>query len=122
MPKSEWGVKRLCGACGVRYYDLAREPAVCPKCGETYVSVQAAEKAKAAKIAEATAADTDEDLVDDGDEISLDEVEAADDGTDLADDSDDDEENVVDDALLDTDGDDEDLGDFKPTGSGDEET
>jgi uncharacterized protein (TIGR02300 family) len=26
------GVKRLCVACGTRFYDMARTPAVCPKC------------------------------------------------------------------------------------------
>ena len=33
MPKPEWGVKRLCGECGDRFYDLGREPAICPNCG-----------------------------------------------------------------------------------------
>ncbi|MBR0671736.1 TIGR02300 family protein [Neoroseomonas soli] len=33
MAKSELGMKRSCVACGTRFYDLARTPAVCPKCG-----------------------------------------------------------------------------------------
>ncbi len=33
MPKTEWGVKRLCLSCGARFYDLRRSPIVCPKCG-----------------------------------------------------------------------------------------
>ena len=33
MVKPELGLKRSCVACGTRFYDLARVPAVCPKCG-----------------------------------------------------------------------------------------
>ncbi len=32
MAKPEWGTKRVCGSCGSRFYDLNREPVVCPKC------------------------------------------------------------------------------------------
>ncbi len=32
MAKPEWGTKRVCGSCGTRFYDLKREPVVCPKC------------------------------------------------------------------------------------------
>ena len=31
--KPEWGTKRICPNCGARYYDLRRDPIVCPKCG-----------------------------------------------------------------------------------------
>ena len=33
MAKPELGMKRVCVACATRFYDLARTPAVCPKCG-----------------------------------------------------------------------------------------
>jgi uncharacterized protein (TIGR02300 family) len=33
MAKPELGTKRVCVACGARFYDLARVPASCPKCG-----------------------------------------------------------------------------------------
>ncbi len=33
MAKTELGTKRVCVACGTRFYDLGRSPAVCPKCG-----------------------------------------------------------------------------------------
>ena len=32
MAKPEWGMKRICPSCGTRYYDLLRDPIVCPKC------------------------------------------------------------------------------------------
>lgn len=33
MSKLEWGTKRTCQGCGVRFYDLNRAQIVCPKCG-----------------------------------------------------------------------------------------
>jgi uncharacterized protein (TIGR02300 family) len=33
MSKPELGAKRVCVACGARFYDLGKAPAVCPKCG-----------------------------------------------------------------------------------------
>jgi uncharacterized protein (TIGR02300 family) len=33
MTKPELGAKRVCVACGARFYDLGKAPAVCPKCG-----------------------------------------------------------------------------------------
>lgn len=32
MVKPELGTKRICVACGARFYDLMRTPAICPKC------------------------------------------------------------------------------------------
>lgn len=36
MAKPEWGTKRLCTGCGDRFYDLQRDPIVCPKCGVVF--------------------------------------------------------------------------------------
>ena len=33
MAKPELGFKRQCMNCGAKFYDLNRDPAVCPKCG-----------------------------------------------------------------------------------------
>ena len=33
MAKPELGTKRVCVACGARFYDLTKSPAICPKCG-----------------------------------------------------------------------------------------
>ncbi|MGH7118852.1 MAG: TIGR02300 family protein [Acetobacteraceae bacterium] len=32
MVKPELGAKRICVACGARFYDLGRAVAICPKC------------------------------------------------------------------------------------------
>jgi uncharacterized protein (TIGR02300 family) len=32
MPKPELGTKRVCVSCNSKFYDLAKQPAVCPKC------------------------------------------------------------------------------------------
>ncbi len=121
MPKPEWGVKRLCGACATRFYDLGQEEAECPSCGAAYVSALAmAERIKASK---ATAAAADDDVVDDEDDLAAAEAVVVDDDDDddsdeavldpdAADDDDDDEDDIGDDVLLDDDEDDDDLGDF----------
>jgi uncharacterized protein (TIGR02300 family) len=36
VAKPEWGTKRICPTCGARYYDLLREPVICPKCDTPY--------------------------------------------------------------------------------------
>ena len=33
MVKPELGSKRVCVHCGTRFYDLLKQPAICPKCG-----------------------------------------------------------------------------------------
>jgi uncharacterized protein (TIGR02300 family) len=35
--KAMRGTKRVCQACEVPFYDLSRDPIVCPSCGEHYV-------------------------------------------------------------------------------------
>ncbi len=36
MSKPEWGLKRVCPSCAARFYDLNKNPILCPKCGTTY--------------------------------------------------------------------------------------
>ena len=36
MAKPEWGIKRLCASCGARFYDLKKDPIICPKCEEVF--------------------------------------------------------------------------------------
>lgn len=37
MSKAELGTKRLCGSCGGRFYDLSKDPIVCPMCATVFV-------------------------------------------------------------------------------------
>ena len=39
MSKTEWGNKHVCANCGAKFYDLKKDPAVCPTCG-TQVSTK----------------------------------------------------------------------------------
>lgn len=36
MAKPELGTKRVCQSCGAKFYDLAKDPITCPKCGAIY--------------------------------------------------------------------------------------
>lgn len=36
MAKPEWGAKRVCQACGTKFYDLKRDPIVCPSCSAEF--------------------------------------------------------------------------------------
>jgi len=37
VSKPELGTKRVCGNCGAKFYDLHRDPIVCPKCATVFV-------------------------------------------------------------------------------------
>ena len=37
MAKPDLGTKRLCGSCGAKFYDLNKNPIVCPKCETVFV-------------------------------------------------------------------------------------
>ena len=36
VAKPEWGLKRVCQSCSAKFYDMQRNPIVCPKCGATF--------------------------------------------------------------------------------------
>ncbi len=36
MTKPDWGTKRVCVSCATKFYDFARSPIVCPKCGSQF--------------------------------------------------------------------------------------
>lgn len=38
MVKAELGTKRTCPSCATRFYDLLKNPIVCPKCGANFVA------------------------------------------------------------------------------------
>ena len=84
MARPELGLKRQCMSCGAKFYDLARDPAVCPKCGAVYQAVATSSRAAPPALSRGPANTDDEDETDEkGPElVSLDEVEAAEDEAD----------------------------------------
>lgn len=57
MAKPELGTKRLCSGCGAKFYDLNKDPILCPKCGTAFVvSAPVSRRADAAAAATAAAA------------------------------------------------------------------
>jgi uncharacterized protein (TIGR02300 family) len=71
VAKPELGAKRQCQNCGAKFFDLNKDPIVCPKCGTVF---QGAARARAAAKEE----EEDADLSTPAgiDVVSLDEVEA----------------------------------------------
>ncbi|HRK25477.1 MAG TPA: TIGR02300 family protein [Beijerinckiaceae bacterium] len=60
MAKPELGIKRQCLSCGAKFYDLNRDPILCPKCGAAFQVqqlIRRGETAKAADDADENAAD-----------------------------------------------------------------
>ena len=51
MAKPDFGTKRLCAGCGVKFYDLNRNPIVCPKCETVFVVPVARPRPEVARAA-----------------------------------------------------------------------
>jgi uncharacterized protein (TIGR02300 family) len=83
VAKPELGLKRQCMSCGAKFYDLNKDPAVCPKCG-TVFQASAVSRVAAPVVARAAQTNEEETEVEStGPEmVSLDEVEAAEADTD----------------------------------------
>jgi uncharacterized protein (TIGR02300 family) len=93
----ERGAKRLCGSCGAKFYDLNKDPVICPKCGEAHdplaglklkrQNTPANEPSKSRSAPKPKPVEDDEDLDDDDDD---DEDESLiEDTSDIGDDDDD---------------------------------
>jgi hypothetical protein len=50
--ESKWGIKYTCFDCGVKFYDLNRPKAVCPKCGADQADKKAREDIAAEEVPE----------------------------------------------------------------------
>ncbi len=98
MAKREWGAKHTCVSCGVKFYDLQRNPITCPKCG-TEVEVATARPSRRRAPAqpeeappaapEATVAEAADEAADDDDTDELiDDIDTDDDDDDLVEDID----------------------------------
>ncbi|MFC0388286.1 TIGR02300 family protein [Muricoccus vinaceus] len=93
MANAELGLKRTCVACGARFYDLGRSPAVCPKCGTEQPAEQPRAKRVAAPLPEekprkraaaVEGADTDDVEVEDTDADDVADAEDIDEDEDIA--------------------------------------
>ncbi|SFN90108.1 TIGR02300 family protein [Cohaesibacter marisflavi] len=79
MARPELGTKRVCADCGAKYYDLNRDPIVCPKCGTIYelakpLAAEVAEVDEKEEEVVATTAASDDDG--DAEVISLEDADA----------------------------------------------
>ena len=52
MAKPELGIKRVCVSCGAKFYDLTKQPAICPKCGTEQPAEQPRMKRAAGNVVE----------------------------------------------------------------------
>jgi uncharacterized protein (TIGR02300 family) len=78
VAKPELGTKRVCPACGTKYYDLNRSPITCPNCGTVFEIAASAKAAPAhvvAPVVAAAAVVAHEEIERDAHVISLDAVE-----------------------------------------------
>ena len=73
MAKPELGAKRQCQACAAKFFDMNRDPIVCPKCGTVFQGATMRADSAMAKDEEAE----DEPAAAAVEMVSLDEVEAA---------------------------------------------
>jgi uncharacterized protein (TIGR02300 family) len=74
LAKPELGSKRQCQNCGAKFFDLNKDPIVCPKCGTVFQVLAAARARPAAKAEEEE--DTEVATPPGVEVVSLDEVEA----------------------------------------------
>ena len=76
MAKAELGIKRLCGSCGMRFYDFKRSPILCPGCSTEFDPnhiVKSRKSRSASKAAEKAVALDDDDALDIIDDDDLDD-------------------------------------------------
>lgn len=120
MARPDLGTKRLCPNCGAKYYDLNRDPIICPKCNASFVTGMIAATAREVEDDD-DELETDEGIelvpLEDADETDSDETTELpdDDGDEVPVESDDD-------ALIDDDDDDDEVSDVvRGTDDGDED-
>lgn len=87
MPKEEWGVKRVCPNCSIRFYDLQNDPMTCPSCAhEMTLESLTGNKSRTMKADKPDAQNKENEEVtldDDEDAVLEDDVDADDDTDDV---------------------------------------
>ena len=94
MPKEEWGVKRVCPNCQVRFYDLQKDPLTCPSCEHEFTLESLTGNKSRTMQAEKHDAQNKHNDTDDADEVILEDDEDDADvdlGDDVLEDDDDDD-------------------------------
>ena len=98
MAKPEWGVKRTCSSCGARFYDMRRDPIICPKC-EATVDPMAQMRSQRSKPAAAPAVEEPVPAVAKVDDLDLAEDDDLNDDSDIDDvDEESEDEDIIEDA------------------------
>jgi uncharacterized protein (TIGR02300 family) len=63
VAKPELGTKRLCGNCGAKFYDLNKDPIVCPKCHTVMALAAVSARGRPEPVAARAAAAPEEEVV-----------------------------------------------------------
>ena len=75
MAKPDLGSKRQCQNCGTKFFDLSKDPIICPKCGTVFVLTTTTRASRAAPV------DDEEAETESGAEVvALEDADATDDG------------------------------------------
>jgi len=75
--KPELGMKRQCQNCGAKFYDLGKDPIICPKCGTTFQAAVVRSRAPVAAAKDDPDADLDP-TTPDAELVPLEEADASD--------------------------------------------
>jgi uncharacterized protein (TIGR02300 family) len=76
VAKPELGAKHQCQNCGAKFFDLNRDPIVCPKCGSVFQGASASASARARPALKPDEEESEVAAPAGVDIVSLDEVEA----------------------------------------------
>jgi uncharacterized protein (TIGR02300 family) len=76
VAKAELGNKRQCQSCGAKFYDLNKDPIICPKCGTPFQAVAVRGRPEPVAARAAPEEDTELETAAGPELVSLDEVEA----------------------------------------------
>ena len=86
MVDEELGTKRTCPSCATRFYDLNKDPIVCPACEESFIVEPILPSKTDSPAASKPAENEKEAAKDDDDDVEIISLEDADDDTEVEDD------------------------------------
>ena len=82
LNKAARGTKRTCQNCGALFYDLNRDPIVCPVCGAEFKLTGEAAQAHAQRAAEAREQEADTEIAPESEDVEVVSLEEAESGGD----------------------------------------